>query len=168
MNEYLKVGKIIGNRGLKGELKIKSFCDSLEDFCKIKNLYLSPDNLLPSVEYFHVYKNLVLIKIHSVNNVEESMDLIGKNLYAKRKDIPLEDGRYFIEDIIGLEVFDIDTQEVYGSVINIIKTGANDVYCIKDHLDREYFLPVIKDIVIRIDLINKKIWIRPIKGIFND
>ena len=86
-------------------------------------------------------------------------------MYIDKTDIELEEGRYFIEDIKGCEVFDIDTGVCYGKVTNVIKTGANDVYEVSDG-ERELLIPKIDDVVKEIDIDGKRITIRPIKGLF--
>lgn len=80
----------------------------------------------------------------------------------------MNEGKYFIKDVIGLEAIDIDTGLPYGVLTDVITTGANDVYVINDGSSKEALLPAVKEVVKKIDLPNKKLWVCPIKGIFND
>ena len=89
-------------------------------------------------------------------------------LYVNRKDIKLPKGTNFIQDIIGLEVVDVDTNEVYGKVTEVIKTGANDVYEVKDENSKAYYIPVIKDVVIETNPKKGVVIIKPMRGIFDD
>ena len=84
-----------------------------------------------------------------------------------REDVSLPEGRYFIQDLIGLEVVDADNGTVYGTITEVLKTGANDVYQVtKDQKD--YYVPVIADVVIEKDIDGGVVKIRPMKGIFDD
>ena len=92
----------------------------------------------------------------------------GNILYIDRQEAQIDDDTYFIQDIIGMEVVDIANNKIYGLVTDVIKTGANDVYQITNSNNIEYLIPVIDEVVKKIDLENNKIFISPIKGIFED
>ena len=89
-------------------------------------------------------------------------------LYIDREDIKLGDEVFFVQDIIGCEVVDIDTGQSYGKVTDVLKTGANDVYQITDENGKDYLIPVIDDVVIRTDIDSGVIEIRQMKGLFDD
>lgn len=72
-----------------------------------------------------------------------------------RNDAKLSDGEYFIQDLIGLAVIDIDNGTVYGKLTDVFKTGANDVYQVTDN-NKNYLIPVIDDVVKEINLEEKK------------
>ena len=81
-----------------------------------------------------------------------------------RDDVELEDGSYFIQDLIGLEVFDADTNAFYGTLVDVLETGANDVYTIRnEELHKEYLIPAIPDVVISTDIENNKMTIKPLE-----
>ncbi len=85
-----------------------------------------------------------------------------------RADAELEEGAYFIQDLMGAEVFDNDSGRLYGKITDVFKTGANDVYQITDESNKDYLIPVIDEVVIKIDVEQGKIFIKPLKGIFED
>ena len=114
------------------------------------------------------HKNIALVKIKGVDTVEQADLLRGRVLYVNRKDIKLPKGTNFIQDIIGLEVVDVDTNEVYGKVTEVIKTGANDVYEVKNENSKAYYIPVIKDVVIETNPKKGVVIIKPMRGIFDD
>jgi 16S rRNA processing protein RimM len=79
----------------------------------------------------------------------------------------LPEGRYFISDLLGVEVFDADTNERLGEITDVSQTGANDVWHIKRD-GKEYLIPAIDDVLISVDIDNNTAVIRPLKGIFDD
>ena len=89
-------------------------------------------------------------------------------LYIDRNDIELDEDVFFVQDILGCKVIDSDTKQEYGTVTDVLKTGANDVYQITDSSEKNYLIPVIDDVVISTDTDEGIIEIRPLKGIFDD
>lgn len=89
-------------------------------------------------------------------------------MFINRKDIELPEGEYFIEEILGMNVFNNDTNFCYGKITDVLKTGANDVYQITNEVKKNYLVPAIKDVICRIDIENNLMMIRPLKGLFDD
>ena len=88
-------------------------------------------------------------------------------IYIDRADVKLPEGRYFITDLLGCQVFDADSGEELGKITDVSETGANDVWHITRN-GKEYLVPAIDEVIISVDTENEKIVIRPIKGIFSD
>lgn len=160
--ELLQAGKIVNTHSLKGEVRIYPYCDSAEFLCEVKKMYI--DNEAYSVASARVHKGQALIRFKGIDHINKAEPLIGKLVYFKKHEVPLKEGQYYIDDIIGLEVVDIDNGTVYGKVISVFPTGANDVFEVKG--DKTYYVPKINDVVKQIDLSNKKILIRPLEGLF--
>lgn len=167
LKQYLEIGKIVGTHGVRGELRAECWCDSPQFFASFKKLYFDEGKEKIDV-VSRPHKNIALVKIKGVDTVEQADLLRGRVLYVSRKDIKLPKGTNFIQDIIGLEVVDVDTNEVYGKVTEVIKTGANDVYEVKDEKGKAYYVPVIKDVVIETSPKKGKVFLKPMKGIFDD
>ena len=167
LKQYLEIGKIVGTHGVRGELRVECWCDSPQFFSSFKKLYFNEGADKIDVTS-RPHKNIALMKIKGVDTVEQADLLRGRVLYVNRKDIKLPKGTNFIQDIIGLEVTDVDTDVVYGKVTEVIKTGANDVYEVKGADGKAYYIPVIKDVVIETNPKKGKVLIKPMKGIFDD
>ncbi len=160
--ELLEAGKIINTHALKGEVRVFPYCDSAEFLCEVKKLYI--DGTAYKVNAARVHKGQALIKFKGINSIEEAETLLGKVLYFDKKDIALEEGQFFIDDIIGLTVQDIDTNEVYGKVTDVFTTGANDVFEVTG--ERVLLVPKIDQVVLEINLKKELILIRPLEGLF--
>ena len=167
LKQYLEIGKIVGTHGVRGELSVECWCDSPQFLSSFKQLYFNEGNDKIDV-ISRPHKNIALVKIKGVDTVEQADLLRGRVLYVNRKDIKLPKGTNFIQDIIGLEVVDVDTNEVYGKVTEVIKTGANDVYEVKDENSKAYYIPVIKDVVIETNPKKGVVIIKPMRGIFDE
>lgn len=167
LKQYLEVGKIVGTHGLKGDLRVDIWCDTLEFFCSFNTLYFDNGKKSVSVKS-KPHKRIALVKIKGIDTVEQADELRGKILYINRDDAQLEEEEYFIQDIIGLSVINEETKEKYGLVTDVFKTGANDVYEIKDSENKTFLIPVIDDVVIKTDVLGGVVLIKPMKGLFDD
>ncbi len=166
--QFLDSGKIVGTHGIKGEVRIDPWCDSPEFLCAFKKLWLDENG----TEFIKVksrpHKNIALAKIKGVDTIEAAEKYRGKVVYINRDDINLAEGVHFVQDLIGLEVKDADNGRVYGKISDVLRTGANDVYEIKDADGKTYLAPVIDDVVKEINVNDGYVLIVPMKGIFDD
>ena len=168
IKKYLKTGKIVGTHGIRGMVRVQAWSDSGEFLTEFKRFFLSPDGESElKAQKIQPHGGVVLIAFKGVDTVEQAESLRGKILYISRDDISLPDGRYFINDLLGCEVFDADSGEKYGEISEVSQTGANDVWHIKSG-DKEYLLPAIDEVIVTVDPENERLEIRPMKGIFDD
>ncbi len=167
LKKYLETGKIVGTHGIKGELRVECWCDSPDFFCQLKKVYLQEGKQCLEVRS-RVHKHIAIMKVKGIDTIEEAERLRNKVLYMDRNDVQLEEGAYFIQDLIGMAVYDVDNGTLYGKVTDVMQTGANDVYQITADDGKNYLIPVIDEVVITISVDEEKIFIRPLKGIFDD
>lgn len=165
---YLKIGKIVGSHGIKGMVRVECWCDSPDFLCKFKRLFTAQniDSAL-SVEKAAPHKNIALVKLKNINDIDTAETMRGTVLYIFRDDARLEKGRYFIEEIIGCKVYDKETGDFYGEIADISPTGANDIWHIKND-EKEYLFPSVPDFIVSVDIEKEKAYIIPPKGIFDD
>lgn len=159
---FLNAGKIVNTHSLKGEVKIYPYCDSADFLGEFDRLYIDGTPWL--IKQFRVHKGMALIKFEGINDINAASQLIGKFVFIDKKDIELEPGRFFIEDLLGLDVIDIDTGKNYGKIINVITTGANDVFEVKG--EKILLVPKIDDVVKDISIKDQIVKIRPLEGLF--
>ncbi len=168
LNQYLEAGKIVGTHGLKGELRVDPWCDSAQALAGLKNLYLENGARRMEVVSARVHKTQLLLQLKGIDSIEQADALRGKILCIDRTDLPLEEGRYFVQDLIGLNVFNADSFIYYGKLTDVLYTGANDVYQITSESKKDYLIPAIQDVIINVNIPEGKMLIRPMRGIFED
>ena len=167
MQKRLEVGQIVNTFGIKGEVKVTPFTNDMKRFDDLKKVYVTSrkDSKLYKVENVRYHKNMVLIKFKGVDTVEEAEELRNFYIQIERKDAtPLEEGTYFIADLIGLEVYS-DEGNLLGKVEDIYNTGSNDIYVVKDELGKQILLPGIKDVIKDVQIENAKIIVHLIPGL---
>ena len=146
------VGKVGAARGLDGTLKIIPLTDFEGRFDDLEKILVGG-----KIFYIENVKHIggqIFIKFVGVDNRESARALTNKFLTVDRKDAaPLEDGEFYIFDIIGCEVFDGDKK--IGTVTNVLKTGSNEIF----EVNKNILIPALKSVVKSIDIGAKKILI---------
>ena len=165
--QFIETGKIVSTHGVRGEVRVQPWCDTPEFLTQFKTLYSEGGKDVFNIMKSRAHKNIVLMQIKGVDTIEQAQALRDKVLYLSRDDVSLRDGEYFQCDLFGAKVFDADTNEPLGEIVDVSQTGANDVWHIK-YNGKEYLIPSIPDVVIDVDIDNEKVLIRPLKGIFDD
>ena len=170
LKQYLEIGKIVGTHGVRGEVRADPWCDAPDFMKRFKTLYFKPDGSQPQrVLSCRPHGNVVILKLEGVDTVEQAVLLRGRVLYMDRADARLPKGQFFIQDLIGCRVLDADDGETcYGTLTDVSKTGANDVWHVTDETGKEYLLPAIPPVVIETKVEDGTVKIRPLKGIFDD
>ena len=167
MTKYLEIGQIVNTFGIKGMVKVNPFTDDIKRFDKLKTIYIENKKSRKEykIEEVKYHKNMVLIKLKGVNTPEEA-DLLRQSylLVDREKEEPLEEGVYYIVDLLGLEVY-TDENQLLGTVQDIFNTGSNDIYVVKDELGKQILLPGISDVIKEVNLTDKRIIVHLIKGL---
>ena len=165
--QYLEAGRIGGTHGVKGEMRVEPWMDSPEALKKFRKLYLDEGKTDLGLISSRVHKNLLLITVKGIEDPAAADTMRGKILYFNRDDAHLPKGRYFISDLIGLEVYDGTDGTYYGKIEEVIQAPANDVYRIVNG-EKEYLFPAVKPMIKSTDIDAGRIELLPIPGIFDD
>lgn len=165
--KYIECGKIINTHGCKGGLKIEPWCNSAEDFTALKKLYIKAKNeyIEYSVIKASIFKQFVILELKGINDMDKALSLKNVTLYADRGDFDLEDGEYFLTDIIGLDVIDFENGKIYGQITDIINRGASDIYVVSTP-NGEKMIPAVDEFIVEID-INSGVKVRTIEGLLD-
>ena len=167
MTKYLEIGQIVNTFGIKGMVKIKPFTDDINRFDKLKKVYIKNKDSKKEYQIQEVkyHKNMVLMKLEGIDTVEQADLLRQSYLLVNRDDEePLEEGVYYIVDLIGLEVY-TDEGVLLGNVDDIFNTGSNDIYVVKDGKGKQILLPGIPDVIKDVDLEKGRITVHLIPGL---
>ena len=162
----LEVGKIVNTHGLKGEVKIIPWTDYPEVFEDIKEIYL-PDGTKLKLKGVKYQKNNIIVKLEGINYIDEAEKLKGKVITADREFLgELEEGVYYVADLIGLSVVTADGEEI-GKISDVLRTGANDVYIVDMGDGKEVLLPAIKECILSVDVEGGKICVHMMDGLLD-
>lgn len=167
MEEYFEIGQIVNTSGLKGILKIKPFTDDIKKFSNLKTIYIKTKSGLTEfkIEQVRYVKNMVMLKLAGIDTVEEAEKY--RNLYIKilrDQEEELEEGSYYVVDILGCKV-NTDANQELGKIVDVFQTGSNDVYVVKDEQGKQILLPAIKQVIKNVDVKNKIITVHLLEGL---
>lgn len=169
MEDLLRVGVITSTHGIAGEVNVFPTTDDPARFKVLKQCILKTDRETMELDVCGVkfHKNLVILKFKQFNNINQVEKFRQAELYVTRANaVPLEEGEYFICDLIGLLVVDEDGKEI-GHITDVIQTGANDVYEITSDDNKTYLFPVIKECILNVDLEAGKVTAHVMKGLMD-
>ncbi|KYH35883.1 ribosome maturation factor RimM [Clostridium tepidiprofundi DSM 19306] len=162
MEDFIIIGQISKTHGIKGEVKVLPLTADVNRFKKLKTVFI--DDIEKRVLGCKFQSKRIVLKIEGIDTIEEAEKYKNKYLYIQREDaIKLSEGEFYVADIIDCSVYEENGKEL-GKVYDVIETGSNDVYWIKEGKDKkELLIPALKTIVQKIDIENKKIIIKPVK-----
>jgi 16S rRNA processing protein RimM len=153
-NEPVLLGKIVATQGIKGQLRVAVYSGEFETILSLASLMLKgPDGRMETfqVAAVAVHGKKLILSFKEYDNINQSLPLVGHEVYVERHQLPaLSEGEFYWFDLLGLRV-ETDHGEILGELVDIIATGSNDVYVVKDG-KREYLIPALEDIVLDVNL----------------
>ena len=163
--DWIPVGRVTRTHGLKGELKF--FPTDQEDLAVQSDQQILLGEATFKIKCVRGAKSPFIIKFEGVDSIEVAQSLAGQEVLIAREDFEsLPEGEYYRFEIEGLKVFD-DTGKYYGFIEEIIETGSNDVYVVREN-DKEWLVPMIDSVVQSIDLEQGKLIFHCVEGLFED
>lgn len=160
--QYLEAGQIVSTHGVRGEVKVLPWADGPEFLTLFDRVYLKGREY--AVEMSRVQKTCVLLKLRTIDTVEAAQALRNTVVQVNRDDVELEEGAYFIADLIGLRVLDGDRE--IGTLREVMTMPGNDVYVVKG--EHEYLIPAVKEFLLETNLEEGFVRVRLIEGMQTD
>lgn len=167
MDELLQVGIIASPHGVKGEAKVFPTTDDAKRFKKLKSVILDQGANKVTLDVLQVKFSgkFVILKFGGIESIDDIAKYKGKGLFVDREHaVRLEKDEYFIADLIGITVH-TENGDMFGTISNVIETGANDVYVIDTGEHGEVLVPAIRQCILNVDIPNRRMVIRLMKGL---
>ncbi len=169
---FLAVGQVSRPHGVRGELRVQILTDYPERLGQHVYLYLaSPDS--PEavrrypVEKLRHHKEMLLLKLGGCDDRNAAEELRGQLVQIPLEEaVPLEEGEYYHFQLIGVRV-ETESGKVLGQVVEMLETGANDVYIVRGPRG-EVLLPAVDDVVLELDLRAKRMVVRLPPGLLTE
>lgn len=178
----MRIGVITQPHGIKGEVKVFPTTDSPERFREVKNVILRSEKgeIETEVLRARLSKNMAIVHFACFQNPEDAAKFRKADVMIRREDAqPLEEGEYYIADLLGCRVFVDEESQCFipeksgisleedgciGTVKDVLQTGANDVYVVKNG-KKEILLPVISDCIKKVDIEKGEILVHILPGL---
>lgn len=148
--KYLECGKAVSTHGVRGTLRMESYCDEPEVLAKLRRMYVkkpSGEFECMKVRAASVQKQMVLCTFESITTLEEAIGFKNTIFYADRADLKIPENAVFVADIVGLPVLDNNSGEKYGILTQVITPGGREVYVVGDVNGGTFMIPVVPEFV---------------------
>lgn len=166
--EYLLVGFLRRPHGLHGEMVMEVHTDFPERLKPSTLVYIGDSYQEMVIGSTRYHNEGLLIKFEDIESPELAGRYRNHPVYVKTADRPvLPEGQYYHHELIGFNVVDEDEESI-GSLVEILQTGANDVYVVRQADGREVLLPVIPSVILAIESGSRQIRVRPIPGLLDE
>ncbi|MEM9320310.1 MAG: ribosome maturation factor RimM [Pseudomonadota bacterium] len=167
MTERVCVGAIAGSFGVKGEVRLKSFCAEPSDVASYGPLSTEDGGRSFGVEITRSVKTGFAARLTGVRSKEAAEALKGTRLYAPRTALPsLPDDEFYYADLIGLAVVDPGGAAL-GAVSAVHNHGASDLLEIQRAEGGSLLIPFTRDIVPTVDLAAGRVVVDPPEGLLD-
>lgn len=144
---FITVGRVLKPQGINGEVKIQPLTDDPTRFKKLKVLYI--DGAPFDIRSLRLSEGFVYVKLNGIDDRNAAETLRGKNADIDRVNAkPLEDGEYFIADLIGSAVVTQDGARL-GKVVDVTAYGAASVCTVKG--EHTFSFPFVKKVIVSFD-----------------
>lgn len=166
MEQFLQVGVISSTHGIRGEVKVFPTTDDPARFKKLKKVLLDTgkERLELEIQSGKFFKQFVIVKFRGIDNINDIEKYKGKSLMVPREDaVQLEEDEYYIADLIGMEVYTDGGR--FGTLKDVMETGANEVYIIDSDEHGEVLVPAIHDCILDVDVEKQTMKIRLMDGL---
>ncbi|MDD3340420.1 MAG: ribosome maturation factor RimM [Lachnospiraceae bacterium] len=167
MENLLQVGAVTSTHGLKGEVKVFPTTDDAHRFDALKEVILNTgkEQMTLQIERVRYFKQFVIVKFKEFNDINEVQEYTGFGLFVTRENAqPLAENEYYVADLIGCRVVLEDGTD-FGTLTDVMETGANDVYVVETEEKKEVLIPAIHDCILDVDIKNQVIRVHLLEGL---
>ncbi len=155
----IRLGRVVGVHGIKGEVKAILEVDGTEVLEQAPALQVGTRKY--ELLGFRYHKRHYLLQLAEVQDRDQALALVGQDIWLESRWLPaLAAGEYYWHQIIGLEVYQAETDEYLGQVAAIMPTPAHDVYIVRRG-GEEFLVPAVAAVILAVDLEHGRLVIAP-------
>ena len=172
LNPYLECGKIINTHGCKGGMKVDPWMDTPDDFCDLERVFIGDGDSKTERKIIRtsvMQGRFILLTLEGVNDMDAADAMRNTVLYAAREDFHLEEGQYFLSDVVGLPVYDAREGregQLLGKVAEILPGAASSLYAV-DTPKGQVLVPAVPAFIDDV-VPGEYVRMKPIDGMFDD
>ena len=165
--KYFEIGKIVNTQGVKGDVRVIPMTDDIRRFDLLKSVLVcnGKTEQVIAIEQVWYHKKFVIIKFEGVHDMNTAEKLRNSMLKIEESEaLPLNEDEYYIRDLYEMDV--IENGEKIGVIKDILFTGANDVYVVKNQeTNEEILIPAIKQCILKVDVSNNQMIVSLLTGL---
>lgn len=163
--DYLVVGEVLRPHGVRGELRMRVMTNYPQRLGELDKLYFGPEHTSHRLLGVRPHRGALLLRLDGIADREAAEHFREMLVYVHISEaVPLEDGEYYLFQLVGLEVV-TDDGRVLGNLVDVIETGANDVYVVRGPDDAEILLPAIPQVIVNVDVPGGRMIVHLLEGL---
>ena len=169
----VRIGRILGPQGVRGELKILALTDLPERFLSMEKMRVFSDEgvfrreltLLSARRVEH--KGLIVAETEEISSRSEAEGLVGNYIEIEPEErYPLEEGEFWIDDLIGMAAVNGESGETLGTLRDVVSAGEQDIYIIRDENGKDHYIPAVREFITEVNLEKRQISIALMEGLW--
>ena len=169
MEKFLKIGAVTTTHGVRGEMKVFPTTDDPQRFLDLDEVILTngKQSETHSIVGVKFVKNLVILKLEGIESMDEAVRYRSWDVMIPReKGVPLKENEYYVADVIGMMVRTEDGK-LFGTLKDVMETGANDVYVVQTKEHGEVLIPAIKACIMRVNVEEGEMTVHLLPGLID-
>jgi len=166
MEQFFRIGTISSTHGLKGEVKVYPTTSDIHRFNDMVDVIVDTgrEHLVLEIQQVRFFKKMVILKFKGIDHINDVEKYKGKDLLVTRENaVKLEEDEYYIADLLGVKVHSDDGKT--GTLLDVIETGANDVYVVDFEEIGQVLIPAIKDCILKVDIEGRQMEVHLMEGL---
>jgi len=163
------IGRITKPHGIKGEVRVFPVTDDPARFELLKKICIefegSGKPVFLDIERVRISPTLALVKFKGIDSMDAAEDLRGGRIVISDNEaLPLGEDEYYMRDLFDMKVFTVEGEDL-GVIVDILKTGANDVYVVRPVEGKDILIPAVKQYITSIDVSGRKMIVQLVEGL---
>lgn len=158
-SKFLEAGEIVSTHGVRGEVKILPWTDSVDFLRRFKTLYINEKPY--AVRHSFAHKGCMIAALEGIEDVNAAMALKGRTVCFARADARLPKGSFFLADVLGARVVAEDGA-IVGEIVDIIENPTQNVYVVRG--ETEHLIPAVPEFILNTDVDNGVVTVHLIEG----
>jgi 16S rRNA processing protein RimM len=162
---YLTVGFIRRPHGVQGEMVMDLHTDFPERMKSGRKLLVGEEHQPMTLASARPHQAGLLIRFRGIETPEDAGRFRNQWVYIKSSEAPrLPEGKIYQHELIGYHVVE-ESGKPLGELVEILETGANNVYVIRDEAGHEILLPAIPDVILETDIPRRIMRVHLLEGL---
>lgn len=165
--EKIKIGRIVNAVALRGEVKVYNYSGYRERYEELDRIIAEDKEY--KIEKVRYQQEMVILKLSGVDDRNAAEAMKNKDVFITEEDLlELPEDTFYIRDLIGLPVIDIDTDKKIGTIKDVLQPSSQDIYVVKPEKGADVLIPAVSEFVKEVDIEEGYVKVHLIKGMMED
>lgn len=161
--EEIKIGRIVNAVALRGEVKVYNYSGYKERYEELSRIIVGDKEY--EIEKVRYQQQMVILKLSGVDDRNAAEALKTKDVFITEDDLlELPEDTFYIRDLIGISVIDIDRGEIIGTIKDVLQPSTQDIYVISMPSGGEAMIPAVSQFVKEVNIEDGYVKVQLIEG----